>query len=184
MTISNLFKTKTNCYKQNTAKKPGFPSPVSSQTVADVFRDCFDFVSREIRVGGGGDTVTLCFLDGLISGDAIAETVLRPLTDSLRFTGTVPAGETVARMLSGVTYTATVKCRDTLDDTLEDMLNGYCAVIIDSEHTAVTFEVKSADARSVDAPKEEKVIKGAKDAFTELLKTNVTLSAESSGTPC
>ncbi|MBQ6540337.1 MAG: spore germination protein [Oscillospiraceae bacterium] len=158
---------------RNTAPKPG--DRVSSQAVEDTFRDCFDFVKRTIRVGGGGAEVTLCFLDSLVNGEAVASTVIRPLTDSLRFTGTAAAGEIAGKMVSGVTYTATVKRRDSLRDTVTDLLNGYCAVILDAEGAAVTFEVKSTDARAVEAPKEEKVIKGSKEAFTEVLKTNVTL---------
>lgn len=153
-----------------------FPSPVSSTVIADVFADCYDFVTRQIALGGNNaNEATLCFIDGLVDGKAISETVLRPVTDSSRFSESIAFSDAIAKMLGGVAYTASVEHRTVLDDVVQDLLNGFCAIIIDSECSAVTFEVKSNTDRSVTEPKEEKVIKGSKDAFVELLKTNTTL---------
>ncbi|MBE6949402.1 MAG: spore germination protein [Ruminococcaceae bacterium] len=157
-------------------KRIKFPSPVTAKTAADVFTDCYDFVTRQIALGGDNNKeVTLCFIDGLVDSKTLAETVLRPLTDSQRFGGDIPSTDAIAKMLGGVTYTASVKHRTVLDDVVQDLLNGFCAIIIDREQTAVTFEVRANASRSVSEPKEEKVIKGSKDAFIELLKMNTTL---------
>lgn len=157
-------------------KKVKFPSPVTAAVLQDVFTDCFDFITRQIALGGDNNKeVTLCFIDGLVDSKTLAETVLRPITNSNRFGGDIQSSDAIAKMLGGVTYTASVKCRTVLDDVVQDLLNGFCAIVIDKESTAVTFEVRSNANRSVSDPKEEKVIKGSKDAFIELLKMNTTL---------
>lgn len=177
MKILNLLNFGPGKKKEQTQeKKVRFPSPVTAAVLEGVFADCYDYTTRQIDLGGDPNKeVTLCFIDGLVSGDAIAETVIRPLTSSLRFAGDIQSGDAIAKMLGGVTYTATVKSRNVLDDVVDDMLNGFCAVVIDKEQIAVTFEVRNPDKRSIEEPKEEKVIKGSKDAFIEILKTNTTL---------
>lgn len=158
------------------ARRVKFPSPVTAKVVADVFTDCYDFITRQIALGGDNSKeVTLCFIDGLVDSKTLAETVLRPITDSHRFSGDIQSTDAIAKMLGGVAYTASVKHRTVLDDVVQDILNGFCAIIIDKESTAVTFEVRANANRSITEPKEEKVIKGSKDAFIELLKMNTTL---------
>ncbi len=151
-------------------------APVTAAAMEAVFSDCYDFESRELNIGGNpGNTVRLCFIDGLVSGSDVAEQVIRPLTDPGRFGANVRGEQAAAMLLGGSVYVYTSKCRRKLGEAVEDLLNGFCALIFDSQGEAVTFEVKSQQRRSVDAPKEEKVVKGAKDAFVETLKVNTTL---------
>ena len=147
---------------------------VSTAAAQAVFQDCCDFVCRPVTTGGGV-RADLVFIDGLISAKAIAAEVLRPLTDTGRFAGVQSGKKTVEQMLSGSMYGPAARRRDDMNDVVGDLLNGWCAVIFDSCAAAVTVEVKSEDKRSIDAPKEEKVVKGAKDAFIEDLRTNTGL---------
>ena len=158
------------------APQVGESSPVTVAAVEKVFESCYDFESRELLIGGvPGRTARLCFIDGLVSGSDVAEQVIKPLTDPERFGGCRGAGDVIAMLLGGSVYVYTAKSRTQLGDLAGDLLNGFCALIFDAERTAVTFEVKSQQRRSVEAPKEEKVVKGAKDAFVETMKINTTL---------
>ncbi len=150
-------------------------APVTAAAVEAVFRGCYDFEARTLHLGGDTENpVTLCFIDGLVSGSDVAEQVIKPLTDPERFAGVRDAAA-VSRMLGGSVYVYTAKHREKLGDAAGDLLNGFCALIFDAERAAVTFEVKSQQRRGVEAPKEEKVVKGAKDAFVETMKINSTL---------
>ena len=163
------------------AKTPAPPepesgAPVSAAALEAVFEGCYDFEARDVHIGG--DTARLarlCFIDGLVSGSDVAEQVIRPLTDPKRFGAVTDIKAVVSMLLGGSVYVYTAKRRDKLGELAGDLLNGFCALVFDGEKTAVTFEVKSPQRRSVDAPKEEKVIKGAKDAFVETMKINTTL---------
>lgn len=151
-------------------------APVTSEGIELTFNDCYDFEKRELLLGGHtGKKVTLMYIDGLTSGGDIAEQVIRPLTSDQRFNKDIPMGAAIDMMVSGMVYGATVKKRTKLSDAVSDLLNAYCVIVFDGEKTAVSFEVKSQEKRSVDQPKEENVVKGSKDAFVETIKTNTAL---------
>lgn len=139
-----------------------------------VFNNCYDFSVREIVIGGKNGEIRayVCYLDGLVSGTSVAETIIRPATDAKRFMNTETESEVIDLFLTGAVYSYTAKLRTDLNQTVDDMLNGFCAVVFDTVQAAVTFEVRSTDKRSIDEPKEEKVVKGAKDVFIEILRTN------------
>jgi spore germination protein KA len=151
-----------------------FPGPVSAEKLGEIFSDCYDFERRELVLPGGvrGELV---FLDGLTSGKEIAEYVLRPLTEQDRFGGVTTPEQAVQFMMSGRVYGYTVKRRQALAQVVDDLLNGFCAVVFDDAAVAVTFEVRATDKRSIDEPKEEKSMKGSKDVFIEILKVNSML---------
>ena len=149
---------------------------VSLKGIKDSFSGCYDYTERKMSLGGeGGIEATVCFLDGLVSGEAIAREVIKPATNETRFGGVSLQSRAIELFMSGVVYSSTAKLCTGLNETIEYMLAGFCAVVFDKAGAAVTFEVKSPVGRAVTEPKEEKVIKGAKDVFVEILKTNTML---------
>jgi spore germination protein KA len=172
-----LFKTKKSADPLDNGKKtPRFTGKITSEYIEKIFNDCYDFVQRRVDIGGDAKKgVTLCFIDGLVSGAMIAEEIIRPMTSTQRFGDVVSEKQIIQMLTGGLAYSATVKLRENTDDVVNDLLSGFCAIVLDREHRAVTFEVKSSEKRSVDVPKEEKVVKGSKDAFVEIVKTNTTL---------
>jgi spore germination protein KA len=144
---------------------------VTRAALEAAFRQCEDFTARPISLGGGPDTAWLFFLDGLVSGGSIAEEIIRPLTERGRFS----RPDDGWWLENGGLWSYTAKRRDDPDDVRDDLLRGWCAVIPPGADYAVDFEVRSQERRSIDAPKEEKVVKGAKDAFIEQVRTNTAL---------
>ncbi|MBQ9857729.1 MAG: spore germination protein, partial [Oscillospiraceae bacterium] len=148
--------------------------PVSSKDIKSTFQNCYDLSAREILLGGaeGKIKATVCYIDGLVSGVTVADTIIRPATTKERFAFAELESEAIELILKGGVYSYTAILRTKLDEVVDDMLNGFCAVIFDTAGAAVTFEVRSPDKRSIDEPKEEKVVKGAKDVFIEIMRTN------------
>ena len=140
----------------------------------NIFQNCYDFSEREITIGGIGGTVkaSVCYIDGLVSGITVAETIIRPATEKERFAQIELVSDVIEQIISGGVYTYTAMLRTDINQVIDDLLNGFCALVFDSVQAAVTFEVRSPDKRSIDEPKEEKVVKGSKDVFIEILKTN------------
>lgn len=152
------------------------PQPVSVAALKAVFEGCYDFATRDIFLGGdGGRRVTLVYIDGLVSGKDIAELVVRPATCEQRFQKAPDMKAAIDLMMGGSVYAVSANRRETMEDTVSDLLNGFSAVVFDSEGTAVTFETRSDEKRQVGSPEEEQAVKGAKDAFVETLKVNTTL---------
>ena len=151
-------------------QKPRFRGTIGRETIINIFDGCSDFQHREIRAGLVSDeTLFVCWIDGITDGSDIGRDILRPLTDLLR-SGSSPTPE---RLMQGAVYSPQAKLRTELDDVIDDIVRGCVAVVLSS--CAVTFEVKSKNQRSISEPKIEKSLKGGKDCFVEILRTNTAL---------
>lgn len=156
-------------------KDPKYPEKISSKALQIIFSDCDDFDLRLINIGGNDSAqVFICYIDGLVTGSEVSESVIRPLTDSFRFTENNSAA-CIHSILEGAVYSATVKRTDTMDALANCLVNGFCAIVFDAEQCALAFEVRTSNQRSISPPELEKSIKGAKDAFIETLRVNTSL---------
>lgn len=146
-----------------------------------IFARCADFVTRDIAPGlDASPPVTLCWLDGLVSGSDLAETLLRPLTEFWR---AVPGAAALRdRLLAGgVSAWSVQRCGD-LSALSDALTHGSCALILDELGEALCFELRSA-ARAIGEPTLEKSLKGGRDAFVETLRVNTSLLRRRLATP-
>lgn len=154
---------------------PGAGAPVRADSLRRSFADCADFTLRPVWPGGarrGG--VSVCWLEGLVSSEAVSRDVLRPLTDAARLTG----GEErswFAELERGAVWSCAVHRCDDMDALCAQLLGGSCAVVFDRLGAALAFETRSTEGRAVGVPTVEKSVKGGKDAFVETLRTNTAL---------
>ena len=142
-----------------------------------IFGGAADFCRREVRAGGL--TLTALFLDGMTSGSEIAELILRPLAEHLR-ADTAEAGYEQARHM---VWCAVCEEADSPEAAADKLVHGYCAVCFPGLAKALCFEVKSGTRRGPSAPETENTVKGAKDAFTETVRTNTSLLRRHLRTP-
>ena len=155
---------------------PEYKSILSSDSLNAIFFECGDFDARELSFGlRGGIKITACWLDGIVSGNEVTEGIIRPFTELLRSAGVQTEQDCISQVMSGAVYSHSAKRRDTLDDVVDALTHGFCALIFDGAAQAVCFEVKTSNTRSVSEPTLEKSIKGAKDSFVETLRTNTAL---------
>ena len=156
-------------------RKPEFPGPPEAEALEALFRGCGDFRAVPLRLGGaeGRLTARLCYLDGLVDGEAVGEAVLRPLTEEARF-GTASTQEEAAALAGeALAWFYSFHLRRSLEETVEDLLTGCCVLVFSG--LAVTFETRARLGRSVEQPETEKTVKGAKEAFTETYRQNTSL---------
>ena len=157
-------------------KLPEYKCLLSSERIKDIFSSCGDFESREIILGLEQNiSLTLCWLDGLVSGTAVAEEIIRPLTQAGRSPQVKSQQQCMDFILLGAAYSYSAKERSTVDQVVNDLSHGSCAVILDGINRAVCFEVRSSNVRSISEPTLEKSLKGGKDSFVETLRTNTAL---------
>ncbi len=143
---------------------------LKSELLAAQFAGAADFERREIVCAG--ERLAVYFIDGLCSGRDIAEQVLRPLTQL-----TPPqTGQTLLQKAEreGL-WCASVKRVDTLAQAQGLLVNGFCIVFFPGQAQALACEVKTGEKRAPSPPETENTVKGAKDAFTETLRTNTSL---------
>ena len=132
------------------------------------FGKCFDCKKRELSVGG--KKAMLYFISTLSSDALLGDLVSRyqnlsTLTDTLTvpllFSKLVPYGDAVA---------------ETDIDTLSRMiLAGASVLLVENLNTAVITDTRSLPSRSAEEPDNDRVLYGARDGFTEILKNNVAL---------
>lgn len=157
-------------------KEPIYDAPLYAESIRALFSDCTDFQERELFIGGKQSLPVWCFfLDGLVSGSEVAESLLRPLTDVRRLGGVGDEAEALRRILGGLVYGAACKQCSSTDDAVGAILNGFCVFVFDGLQTAVAFEARTSNLRSITEPSSEQGLKGARDAFVETIRINTSL---------
>ena len=111
----------------NTSDKKATSSFLSKEELQNIFRDCSDFMMREIYIGEQKEwSVWLCWLDGLASGTDISDTILRPLTDPARFEHCTDYAHVYREIYKGAVHNFTAKSLTESSSFAEELLNGSC----------------------------------------------------------
>ena len=148
------------------------------EEIRGLFQNAADF--EEHTVEACGKRLTAFFIDGLTSGGDIAELVLRPLRENLRTDGRQTLLEQAE---TGAVWCASVSRAKDAAAAAEKLVNGFCVVLFPGETEALCFETKTGEKRGPSAPESESTVKGAKDAFTETMRTNTSLVRRHLRTP-
>lgn len=116
--------------------------------------------------------VHLFYLDGMVSRPDIGEMIIRPLMVSPRLRAANTTDEVIRTLEDGILYFPDQQKVQDLSQVISLLHVGFSALIFDEQQVAFLFETKGFERRSVSAPQDETVVKGAKDAFTETIRTN------------
>ena len=163
---------------------PEYPMLLTPEALRAVFASCADFQIRQIDLGLAGERrAWVCWLDGLVKGEQVSESIIRPLTSALRTDGAASSRQSLELAMAGAVYSCSARRRDTLDEAVGDLTHGCCLLLMDGLCRAVSFEVRSDSARAVSEPTLEKSIKGARDSFVETLRVNTALVRRRLATP-
>ena len=172
--IKLLFYRKNKGVRFHPLRQPKYTEAISFSVLSDIFDRCADFQYRSLLIGGR-HAVYACYLDGLVSGTAVSEDVLRPLTDSGALAEEPSPKACLEALRAGGVYNYEATEPQDMDELVALLTAGSCALVFDTLHRALCFETRSEVMRSVEQPSTEKSVKGAKDAFTERLRVNTGL---------
>ena len=165
--------------------EPAWDAPPDSAALQALFRRCADFQTRTLRVGAAERlTLFVCWIDGLISAQDAAESVLRPLTDPQRSPAAAQdAAQLFSLLLDGGLSSPSVTERRELGALCEDLTHGCLALVSDTLGRALSVDVRGQSPRAVGEPTLEKALKGSKDSFVESLRANTALVRRHAPTP-
>ena len=142
-----------------------------------MFAGAGDFAARELNCGPF--KLWLYSIDGLTSGQAISDYIIKPISQEL---WAEKMDELYRLALRGVVYNAVaVPCKDGAD-AARKLVNGFCVVLFPGVG-AIAFEVKTGEKRNPSPPEVENTVKGPKDAFVETGRTNTSLVRRHLRTP-
>lgn len=132
-----------------------------------------DIVIRRFCIGNGVNAF-ICYLDGMSDRITINQFILRPLLDKSKFND-LGGKNLFDYIYDSVIETHQIEKADTHEKAINDILTGNTAICIDGYPNYILCETKGFDKRTVDKPQVEGVVKGPQEAFTENLRTNITL---------
>ena len=157
-------------------KVPRLDGPLTADALEAAFRDCVDFTRRSVELeGAAACTLTLCYLGGMVRMERVSDYVLRPLAQDQGLRQCRTAAEAMKRMESGALYNLGVARRTQLDRGVFDLVEGWCLLFFPGESEALSFFVGTEEKRSISAPANETVLKGARDSFVESVRTNTSI---------
>ena len=163
-------------------REPRYPGPLTAEGVEEIFRGCVDFTRRPVALEGG-PTLTLCYLSGMVKMERVSDYVLRPLAQDGSLAGCAGPEELMARLEGGALYNLSAARRTTLDQAAADLVAGWCLLFFPGQGAALSLFTGTEEKRSISAPASETVLKGARDAFVESLRTNTSIVRRHLKTP-
>ncbi|NLK87441.1 MAG: spore germination protein [Clostridiaceae bacterium] len=172
-----MFRHTKSCKREEETECREKPKKTDQELTADnvkkLLQHSSDILFRELYINGQRDLpVTMVFIDGVADKKAVDDYILKPLTQEMSLSRSSSMAEIIERIRHGTLYHASQKVRHDFSDCICDIIDGAVALIFDQVNTAVTFDIKGFEKRSVSEPTGENVIKGAKDSFVEDLRTN------------
>ena len=150
---------------------------MTDENIRAIFCGAADFSYRQLRCGKV--TLFAYSIDGLTSGSAISDYILKPIAEDL---GEGTATELFRRALEGGIYNAVASSCENIGQVAHRLVNGFCVVLFPGAG-AIAFEVKTGEKRSLAPPSVENTVKGPKDAFVETGRTNTSLIRRHLRTP-
>lgn len=171
------YKRKANGQKVLYEERPELRGiELTAENIMNHIGDSSDIISRQLFVNGDMELpVTLFFVDGLVDSKSINDDILKPLLQESILSQSEYEEEIVNKINAGALYHKMANVRSSIDECIEDILDGHAALIFSTAKKAVTFEIKGFEKRNIYEPSSENVIKGAKDAFVEVLRVNTSL---------
>lgn len=137
-----------------------------------------DFVVREFEIPvSSGIRAAIFYIDGLAGADIINDSILQPLMvesrkaenrETLRF-------KSISSVTDWLVLSGEIEIGTTYGGACDACLVGDCALMIDGFSEFVHINAKGYEKRSITEPQTETVVRGPREGFTEVLRTNTAL---------
>ena len=164
--------------KQTAETQPdgGKPQEISTENVKRLIGMSSDVDIRTIRTGADRSlTVTFVYIDGMVDTPVIDENILEPL-QYFEYIKEISSYERLYDgLITGLIPHNAVRPAKDLADCVDSVLFGFGLIIFDSLKSALLLDLKGFEKRSVSENTNENVLKGGKDAFIEIIRTNTAL---------
>lgn len=148
---------------------------INSKAIKELFSKSGDVLVRPIKINQNDITFHIFCVDGLVNTMQVDEGILQTLIMD-RFIQEFKTERAVMDyLLSGGAYHVFTSEESDYQLLIKYVLSGMVAFLFDKEQKAIVYDVRMFDKRSVSEPTEEGVIKGAKDSFIEVMRTNTAL---------
>ena len=132
-----------------------------------------DVIYKKIKINDM--ILPIIFIDGLVNIDLFDTAVLKPLKINEKIQNSKNEKDFIQNIANIEIYHINTDVKENIELIINDILNGFVAIISDKEKKAALFEVKGFQTRSLSEPSNEAVIKGPQNAFIEVIRINTAL---------
>lgn len=140
--------------------------------IKEAFRDCGDIVMREFVVGSGKSRLFMIYIDNIVDGNTIQDFIMTNLMSRSKecndsglldvlMNDTIAVGE-MSKIIE-------------LQQIYDAVLLGDTVLLMEGNAFALQASTKGFPSRGVNQAQTEVVVQGPKDAFLEVMATNIVL---------
>lgn len=138
----------------------------------DIFTSS-DFIIREVYLDEDRlIRAAICFLNGLVDEQLIGSLVLRPLLAQREARNIIDWS--MQELSDLVISSAQVDSSQTLAQVTKSLTKGLVVLLLDGQNEVLSIDLRAAQSRGVEQSESERVVRGSREGFTEILKTNVS----------
>ncbi|WCR26238.1 spore germination protein [Paenibacillus thiaminolyticus] len=157
------------------------------QKVKETLGHSSDLIVREIWAGGRSDRkVAILYMDGLTDSRMVQDSIVRAITDNDTIQNTQDRSAETDYFTALKEYTLSISNLKEITDyqeLLHRLLSGDTIVLLDRCDRGLAAATAGGEEREVQAPEDQTVVRGPRDAFTENLRTNTALVRRKVKTP-
>lgn len=120
----------------------------------------------------GGHPICIVFCEGMASTDTMTDLIFRPVNSIEK---EMPLEELTKTLEEGLLVAGEQKQSDTYGDLCMDIMSGFVAILTEGLDHALSIGVQGYAARSIQEPSTHNNVRGSRDGFVEVVRTNVSL---------
>ena len=122
----------------------------------------------------GGHHICIAFCEGMASTETMADLIFRPV-NSIGSDAQMSLEQLMKTLEEGLLVAGEQKQSDTYGDLCMDVMSGFVAILVEGLDHALSIGVQGYAARSIQEPSTHNNVRGSRDGFVEVVRTNVSL---------
>jgi len=134
-----------------------------------------DIICRSITLGADNKVkAALIYIDSVIDKDILNRDVLQPLmSTNIHMDDNQP--DSAADISDSMINVGGLKKTDDLNDLVHHIYDGMLLLLVDRITSAWVMEIPGAEFRAIDEPPGERMVRGSREGFVEVLDVNISM---------
>lgn len=126
------------------------------------------------RAKAAGHDICIVFCEGMASTQTMTELIFHPINE-LNAGGEMPLEQLTKTLEGGIILAGEQKLSSTYGKVALDIMSGFVAILTEGVAHSLSVGVQGYAARSVEEPSTHNNVRGCRDGFVEVIRTNVSL---------
>jgi len=140
------------------------------------FSNCTDFRIRRGTINKDIEFL-IAYIDGISKIDVINNNIIKPLVIDSKYLDMLDVNDNnlISSIKNNLLSASRVNTSENLNEAIEGILFGETLVFISNQSSVLLVDTSDWKGRNVEQSETERVVKGPREGFTEILDTNIAL---------